>query len=320
MTILEALKAVSAHDDDHATVWNHVGFSGQDTHFANKLAAQDSLSPKQEIYAARMVRKYRKQVFAYLASDGEKALKGKARESAIDAFLCALTWQHPTLDFTKEVMLPAKAAGKVSASTISTARGILRGFVVRFKYSPVLVDLVKRLPNRTFTKDNNDPRWTVGCTTADIEASDRLPLWTLTERVTGPEAKIVVPRRILQPGEFAPLGTSFCAQHLHNRFAVGDKKYFLMIFNIRAALFNGIVKYNGGKPLGPNHGFIVDLHLENKPMTPNPVLHRERWYPTEEKANAAVKELYDFLNTMTIGELMNLNLPDFHQPRAGANG
>lgn len=168
MTILEALKSVASRDTDHATCWNHVGFSGQDTHFANKLAEQDKLSPKQEIYAARMVRKYRKQVFNYLNPKPELVLKGKAKENAIDEFLCSLTWEHPTLDFTREVELPAaKPVGKVSA-TVTAAHGVLRGFVVRFKYNPVLVDLVKRLPNRSFTKDNNDPRWTVGCTTADI--------------------------------------------------------------------------------------------------------------------------------------------------------
>lgn len=182
MTILEALKMVSARDDDHARQWNHVGFSGQDTNFANKLAALDKLSPKQELYAAKFCRKYRKQVFAYaLAAEqanpsalpnlylmqGQNA-KGKAKEASINAFIASLTWQHPTFDFSREAAPEApKYRGKVSAF-VGDKTNDLKGFVVRFPYDAELVQAVKNVPNRQFKNDPNDKRWVTGCTPTDI--------------------------------------------------------------------------------------------------------------------------------------------------------
>lgn len=164
MTILDALKLVSSKDGDRASVRNDVGFSGQDTIFANKLAEQDSLSPKQEAYAAKFVRKYRKQVYAM--ANPTCALKGKAREAAVVAFLASLTWQHPS--FTDAAVEPAKAQpsrGKVTG--LVTASNVLKGFVVRMpRYDAGLVQALKTLPNRQY-KDDGDKRWTVGTTDAD---------------------------------------------------------------------------------------------------------------------------------------------------------
>ncbi len=154
MTILDALKAVASRDPDLARDRNFVGFSGLDTRFACKLAALDRLSPKQEIYAARFVRKYRKQVFEYLG--GQNALKGRAKVAAVDTFLTSLTWENPTLDFTKAVR---------------TSTGALKGFVIRMpKYDPELVTACKQLPNRAFKADPQDKRWVTPGAACDVLA------------------------------------------------------------------------------------------------------------------------------------------------------
>jgi len=169
MTILDALKAVASHDPDLARDRNFVGFSGLDTRFACKLAALDRLSPKQEIYAARFVRKYRKQVFEYLG--GQNALKGKAKVTAVDTFLTSLTWENPTLDFTKAVRTSREEArGKVNAM-VSKVTGALKGFVIRMrKYDPELVTACKQLPNRAFKADPQDKRWVTPGAAGDVLA------------------------------------------------------------------------------------------------------------------------------------------------------
>ena len=166
MTILDALKLVASRDGDRARDRNDVGFSGQDTIFANKLAEQDSLSPKQEAYAAKFVRKYRKQVYAM--ANPTCALKGKARETAVVAFLASLTWQHAS--FTEGAVEPAKAKpsrGKVTG-LVGQNTNAVKGFVVRMpRYDAELVAAIKALPNRQYKDDNGDKKWTVGTTDAD---------------------------------------------------------------------------------------------------------------------------------------------------------
>lgn len=109
-------------------------------------------------------------------------------------------------------------------------------------------------------------------------------------------------------------------------FTVGEENYTALLFPMRSDTYNRVIQTLGGKPLGPKTGWILDFHLEHSPMRDAsgkllpPVLHRERWYPTEEKMRAAAIELNEFLSSMTIEEAMNLNLPDFRCPRAGAKG
>lgn len=154
-----------------------------------------------------------------------------------------------------------------------------------------------------------------------LKPTDTIPAWTLTEKMVGSPGTVTEPACTLSRDDEFPLDKNFGARHLVLSFDVCGQKYSLLLFTIASELFNGIVKVKGGKPLGPKHGFIVDLHLENKPITSLPILHRERWYPTREKANAAVKELFDLVNSLTIEEIFNLDkLPDFQCPRAGANG
>lgn len=162
MTILEALKTVASHCDG-ARMHDCVGFSGQDAIFGNKLAALDSLSPKQEMFAAKFVRKYRKQIASRNGIGVD--LKGKAREAAVEAFVAGLTWTHPTFDFNH---VPAPVSGGKVNALLSDSDNSLKSFVVRFPYSPEKVAAIKSLPNRTFTKDNNDPRWIIGTSAGDI--------------------------------------------------------------------------------------------------------------------------------------------------------
>jgi len=168
MTLLEALKAVAAHDPDNARDRNFAGFSGLDTAFACKLAALDHLSAKQELYCARFVRKYRKRVFEYLG--GQNSLKGKAKVAAVDTFLTGLTWENPTLDYTKTVTEAKPVRGKVNAM-VSEVTGALKGFVIRMpKYDPELVTACKQLPNRAFKADPQDKRWVTPGAACDVLA------------------------------------------------------------------------------------------------------------------------------------------------------
>lgn len=191
MTILDALKLVASRDGDRARSLNGVGFSGQDTHFANTLAEKDSLSPKMEVYAAKFVRKYRKQVFAF-ALAVEKAspsllpnihlihgatAKGKKLNAVIDGFLGDLAWQHRTFDFNaaaEQASEPKPSRGKISG-LVGERTNDLKGFVVRMpRYDAELVAAIKALPNRQYKDVNGDKKWTVGATAADVTGLARL--------------------------------------------------------------------------------------------------------------------------------------------------
>lgn len=68
-TIEDALLALHARDQDHASQLNGVGFNGRDTGFGNSLAEQveagRKLSPKQLVAAHRMLRTYKRQLAGY---------------------------------------------------------------------------------------------------------------------------------------------------------------------------------------------------------------------------------------------------------------
>lgn len=173
-TIHEALKSVAAHCD-HARNHDTVGFSGLDASFANKMADADRISAKQEWYVAKFVRKYRRQVIENFERNGAQitqGLKGKAKNAAIDAFLCSLVWEHQSAE---EI---ARATKAVAVRTIGVQHGAtsgdLKAFVVRFPYSPAMVETFKSAidwRDREFDKkDPKDAKWLVKPQPATIAA------------------------------------------------------------------------------------------------------------------------------------------------------
>jgi hypothetical protein len=167
ITVHEALKSVSEHCD-HARDRDDVGFSGLDANFANKMAALDHLSLKQEWYVARFCYKYRRQVIANYESRGAQitqGLKGKAKDAAIKAFVFSLTWVAQT----EENMAASASASSKPTKVISAAcgerSGDLKHFVVRFPYNYATVEAFKNAidwRDRKFDKVNpKDPKWEV---------------------------------------------------------------------------------------------------------------------------------------------------------------
>jgi hypothetical protein len=149
-TIHEALKLIAGKDIDHARVWNGVGFSGNDSNFGNSLAERDKLTPKMEWFAAKLVRKYRKQV-AQITGVCE-GLKGKAAEAKLNDFLAALVWEY-------QETVNKKTVGTISA-LVGKDTGTVKAFVIRFPYDPQLVAAVRSLPSRRF--DTAEKKWIVG--------------------------------------------------------------------------------------------------------------------------------------------------------------
>jgi hypothetical protein len=162
ITLHQALKSVSAHCD-HARAWDHVGFSGRDAEFANKMAEAERITSKMEWYIARFVRKYRRQVVENYERAGEQitqGLKGKAKVAAADAWLAALVWEHQS---EAEVAQASKPKNVISAAAGATT-GDLKHFVIRFPYNPTLVETVKRLidyRDRSFDKTDRSGSWIV---------------------------------------------------------------------------------------------------------------------------------------------------------------
>lgn len=160
MTIHEALRLIAGKDLDGARVINGVGFSMHDTIFGNSLADRATLTPKMEWHAARLVRKYRKQV-AQLTGVCE-GLKGKAATDKLDEFLTALVWEHQG-----ESEKP-KNVGTVSA-LVGKDTGAVKAFVIRFPYNAHLVAAVKALPSRHY--DATGKKWVVEApNAADVTA------------------------------------------------------------------------------------------------------------------------------------------------------
>jgi len=152
-TIHEALKSIANHDTDLARCRNGVGFSGRDTEFGNKLADFGRLSPKQELWAGRLVRKYREQVAGNF--NVAPNLKGKPRKDAIENFLWSLEWQYQN----PQPVAPQRTIKAV----LGQNSGKLKGFAVRFPYDQALVETLKaKVPYRTFDRSNpKDPKWLV---------------------------------------------------------------------------------------------------------------------------------------------------------------
>lgn len=142
-------------DTDRARCWNGIGFSGMDTDFGNSLAKREKLTAKMEWYAAKLVRKYRKQVGTAL---------GVTKPKAIDELLTTLVWEYQT-----EEELAPKPVGTIAALAGQNS-GELRGFVIRFPYNAALVAAVKALPNRKYVDDANGKRWVTTGTPTDIAA------------------------------------------------------------------------------------------------------------------------------------------------------
>jgi hypothetical protein len=150
ITVHEALKSIAANDPDLARCINGVGFSSHDAEFGVKLADCERLTAKQEFFAGKLVRRYRKQVAAtYLIGLG---LKGKARDNAIENFLWSLGWQYQN-------QAPAQK-GTIKA-ILGQNSGRLKNFAIRFPYNPALVETLKaKLPYRSFDRsDPKDVKW-----------------------------------------------------------------------------------------------------------------------------------------------------------------
>lgn len=128
-TVEAALLALSARDQDYATIENGVGFNGRDTGFGNSLAKQvaagKNLSPKQYGTAYRMLRTYRVQLSGY----------------GIDYDLI------PTPD-----QVHPNTAPKETAKTVDFRGGF---FVFQFSYDPNLKDELKdAITGRRWDADN----------------------------------------------------------------------------------------------------------------------------------------------------------------------
>ena len=153
ITVHKALKSIADHDYDLARCQNGVGFSGRDSEFGNKLADFERLSPKQELWAGKLVRKYREQVAVNF--NVAPGLKGKARKAAIENFLWSLEWQYQN----PQPVAPQRTIKAV----LGQNSGKLKGFAVRFPYDQALVETLKaKVPYRTFDRSNpKDPKWLV---------------------------------------------------------------------------------------------------------------------------------------------------------------
>jgi hypothetical protein len=172
MTLHDALKSVSDHCD-HARTWDHVGFSGRDAEFANSIAQRETITAKVEWYVARFVRKYRRQVVANAERAGTQitqGLKGKAKVTAVDAFLCSLVWEHQS-----EAEIAAASAPKLVISAACGLRsGDVKHFVVRFPYNENTLTTFKNAVadyrDRRFDRaEPKDPKWLVQPTVQAVE-------------------------------------------------------------------------------------------------------------------------------------------------------
>ena len=136
LSIHDALRTVANDDPDRCRDRNDVGFGAFDSEFGCKLAASERLSAKAEMFAARLVYKYRKQVAANYAIGG--GLKGKKLAEATEQFVFALAWtyQAPLVQQTP------KYNGRITA-VIGERTGVVKHFVVRFPYDQTMVDKLK---------------------------------------------------------------------------------------------------------------------------------------------------------------------------------